>query len=152
MVAAGYDLMAARYAEWQTLIVGDPRDQYVERLLARLPAGPEILEIGSGGGVEPTPTFAKLGRLIGVDISQAQIERARATVPNAQFIHADILETTFDDESFDAAVALFVLTHILPPNSPASSTESPTGFDRAVCFSRRSAAPRLSTTRLKTVG
>lgn len=119
LVAAGYDRMAARYAEWQTRIVGDPRDRYIERLLARLPPGPDILEIGSGGGVEPTPTFAKLGRLVGVDISRTQIERARATVPNAQFTHADILETTFDNESFDAVVALFVLTHIPTAELPS---------------------------------
>ena len=112
MVAAGYDQMAECYAKWQTRIVGDPRDRYIKRLLARLPPAPDILEIGSGGGIEPTPTLAKLGRLVGVDISRAQIERAEATVPNAQFIHADILETAFADESFDAVVALFVLTHI----------------------------------------
>src|SRR3989442_9484433 len=106
VVAEGYDQMAARYAEWQTRFVGAPRDRYIERLLARLPPDPEILEIGSGGGVEPTPTLAKLGHLIAVDISRAQIERARTQVPNAQFIHADILEATFDAESFDAVVAL----------------------------------------------
>lgn len=118
VVAAGYDRIAARYAEWQTRIVGDPRDRYIERLLARLPHDPDILEIGSGGGVEPTPTFARRGRLVGVDISRAQIERARATAPNAQFIQADILETGFDDETFDAVVALFVLTHIPTPDLP----------------------------------
>jgi cyclopropane fatty-acyl-phospholipid synthase-like methyltransferase len=119
VVAAGYDQMASRFAEWQTRIVGDPRERYIERLLARLPPDPEILEIGSGGGVEPTPTLAKLGHLIGVDISRAQIERAGAKVPNAQFIHADILETRFDDESFDAVVALFVLTHIPTAELPS---------------------------------
>ena len=104
--------MAARYAEWQTRVVGDPRDRYVERLLERLPPDASILEIGSGGGVEPTPTFANRGSLVGVDISRAQIERARTAVPGAEFIHADIIETAFADESFDAVVALFVLTHV----------------------------------------
>jgi SAM-dependent methyltransferase len=112
VVAAGYDRMATRYAEWQTRIVGDPRDRYVERLLSRLPRDPDILEIGSGAGVEPTPTFAKRGRLVGVDISRAQIERAQATVPNARFVQGDILETALDEETFDAVVALYVLTHI----------------------------------------
>lgn len=112
VVAAGYDRIAARYAEWQTRIVDDPRDRYVEQLLAGLPDTPDILEIGSGAGVEPTPTFANRGRLVGIDISEAQVERARTNVPNARFIHADILEVKFDDESFDAVVALYVLTHI----------------------------------------
>jgi SAM-dependent methyltransferase len=112
VVAAGYDRVAARYADWQTRVVGDPRDLYIERLLSRLPPNPDILEIGSGGGVEPTPTFARRGRLVGVDISRVQIERARATVPDGQFMHGNILDAQFDDESFDAVVALFVLTHI----------------------------------------
>jgi len=30
VVAAEYDRMAERYAEWQTRIVGDPRDRYVD--------------------------------------------------------------------------------------------------------------------------
>jgi SAM-dependent methyltransferase len=112
VVAAGYDRMAGRYAEWSTRIVGDPRDRYIERLLSLLPPHPDVLEIGSGGGVEPTPKFARRGRLVGVDISRTQIERARANVPGGQFLHADILDTDFDDESFDAIVSLFVLTHI----------------------------------------
>jgi SAM-dependent methyltransferase len=118
VVSEGYDHMAARYAEWQARILGDPRDAYVERLLARLPPDPDILEIGSGGGVEPTPTLARRGRLVGVDISRAQIDRARASVLSAQFIQADILGTTFDDETFDAVVALFVLTHIPTDDLP----------------------------------
>lgn len=112
VVAAGYDSIAARYADWRKGVVGDPRAEYIERLLSRLPLDPDILEIGSGGGVEPTPTLARRGRLVGVDISTAQIKRARASVPDGHFIHADVLETNFDDAAFDAVVALFVLTHI----------------------------------------
>jgi cyclopropane fatty-acyl-phospholipid synthase-like methyltransferase len=112
VVAAGYDQMAARYAQWQTDVVGDPRSRYVERLLAQLPPDPEILEIGSGGGVEPTPTLARLGRLVGVDISRTQIDRARAAVPDGEFVRADILDMSFANASFDAVVALYVLTHI----------------------------------------
>jgi cyclopropane fatty-acyl-phospholipid synthase-like methyltransferase len=33
-------------------------------------------------------------------------------VPNARFVQGDILETALDEETFDAVVALYVLTHI----------------------------------------
>ena len=112
IVAAGYDAMAGRYAAWQTTVVGDPRGRYVERLLALLPASPNILEIGCGAGVEPSPTFARIGRLTGIDVSRAQIDRAREALPSAELICGDITTTTFDASSFDAAVALYVLTHV----------------------------------------
>jgi hypothetical protein len=58
VVSEGYDHMAARYAEWQARILGDPRDAYVERLLARLPPAPDILEIA---GEESSPHRRSLG-------------------------------------------------------------------------------------------
>jgi uridine kinase/SAM-dependent methyltransferase len=119
VVAAGYDAIADRYAEWQAQIAGDPRARYVEEMLALLPLRPDILEIGVGGGIEPTPTLARRGRLVAVDISEAQLARARGAVPDAGFIRADITAAEFAPASFDAVVALYVLTNIprgeLPP-------------------------------------
>ena len=112
LVAAGYDAMVARYAEWAAQVVGDPRERYVRELLSRIPSSPDVLEIGCGAGVEPTPTLAAGGRLVGIDVSRAQIERARVAVPEGEFIHGDVTTATFDPESFDAVVALYVLTHI----------------------------------------
>ncbi len=112
IVAAGYDAMAERYATWQSAVAGDPRAGYVERLLDLLPTSPDVLEIGCGAGIEPSRTFARVGRLTGVDISRAQIERARKALPSAELLHADITKATFSRGSFDAVVALYVLTHI----------------------------------------
>jgi SAM-dependent methyltransferase len=119
LVAAGYDAISERYAEWQSRIIDDPRRQYVQKLLALLPKRPDILEIGCGAGVEPTPTFARVGTLTGIDISRAQIERARAAVPDATLIHGDVTTATFAASSFDAAVALYVFTHIPGSELPA---------------------------------
>ncbi len=58
-----------------------PRERYVQKLLSLVPEHPDILEISCGAGIEPTPTLARVGRLIGIDVSGAQIERARAAIP-----------------------------------------------------------------------
>jgi SAM-dependent methyltransferase len=119
IVAAGYDAISERYATWQSTVVGDPRDRYVRELVAILPETPDILEIGCGAGIEPTPTFARIGRLVGIDISRVQIDRARAAIPDAELIHGDVTTANFIPRSFDAVVALYVLTHIptsaMPP-------------------------------------
>ena len=118
VVAAGYDAIADRYAAWAAGIEGDPRDRYVERLLALLPANPRILEIGCGAAVEPTPTLARMGTLVGIDLSARQLARARDAVPNGTFLLADIVEADFDPASFDAVVALYVLTHVSTADLP----------------------------------
>jgi SAM-dependent methyltransferase len=112
IVAAGYDAMSERYAAWQSEIAGDPRDRWVQQLLSLAPERPDVLEIGCGAGIEPSPTFATVGRLTGVDISRAQIERAQKALPGAELLHADITKATFPPGSFDAVVALYVLTHV----------------------------------------
>jgi SAM-dependent methyltransferase len=118
LVGAGYDAMHARYAAWAAQIVGDPRERYVARLLSLVPEHPDVLEIGCGAGVEPTPNLAARGRLVGIDISKAQVERARAAIPEVEFIHGDITGANFDAESFDAVVALYVLTHVPSAECP----------------------------------
>jgi SAM-dependent methyltransferase len=112
VVAGGYDTISDRYAEWAREIRGDPRHRYVERLLTLLPGRPDILEIGCGAGVEPTPTLARIGTLVGIDVSTAQLERARRALPEGSFVLGDVLEARFAARSFDAVVALYVLTHV----------------------------------------
>ncbi len=119
LVRDGYDAMSERYAEWQSEIADDPRDRWTRRLLALLPDHPDILEIGCGAGIEPTPTFARLGRLTGIDISGAQIDRARKALPGVELIHGDVTTATFPAASFDAIVALYMLTHVPGADLPA---------------------------------
>jgi SAM-dependent methyltransferase len=59
-----------------------------------------------------------VGRLVGIDISAAQIERARDVVLEAELIHGDVTTATFEPGSFDAVVALYVLTHVPAADLP----------------------------------
>jgi SAM-dependent methyltransferase len=118
IVRDGYDAMSERYAAWQSDIADDPRDRWTQRLLSLLPERPDILEIGCGAAIEPTPTFARIGRLTGIDISRGQIDHARKALPAAELIHGDVTTATFPASSFDAVVALYTLTHVPAADLP----------------------------------
>lgn len=45
--------------------------------------------------------FQGRARMVGVDLSQAQLARARASVPGATFVHQDMARVRFPDSSFD---------------------------------------------------
>ena len=51
--------------------------------------------------------------------SKAQLELARANVPNAKFIEADMASLTFPEASFDAVTAFYSLTHVPRTQVPA---------------------------------
>jgi predicted TPR repeat methyltransferase len=112
IVAAGYDAMADRFADWQREVSGSTRPERLERLLQLLPVRPDVLELGVGAGVRSTRTLAERGRLTGVDVSGEQLRRARERLPAATLIEADLTELELEEESFDAVVAFYVLNHV----------------------------------------
>ena len=119
VVAAGYDAIADRFAAWQRTVRGSARDRYLDELLRRLPPEPDVLELGCGAGVRSTRKLAERGRLVGVDISEVQLRRARERAPSATFTHADMTRVRFEPESFDAVVSLFALAHVPRAELPA---------------------------------
>lgn len=86
--------------------------QWVDALLEALREDADVLELGCGGGSAASRALARRHRLTGVDLSSAQLERARRAVPDARFLHGDALAIELDAASFDAVVSLFMLGHI----------------------------------------
>ena len=111
IVATGYDTIAERYAEWAASFES-PAMKWLDKLLARLEDGSNVLELGCGGGGPATRALAERHHLFGVDISPRQIERARARVPNASFLCADATELELEPGRFDAVVSLYMLGHV----------------------------------------
>ena len=103
-----YDRLASAYAESR---VGETHPE-LEWLLERLEDGSAVLDIGCGAGVPVTQLLAKRFAVTGVDVSKEMLRLARANVPNANFVRADITSVEFDESTFDAAVAFFSLFHI----------------------------------------
>lgn len=86
--------------------------RWVEKLLARLEDDSNVLELGCGGGAPATKRLAERQRLLGIDISARQVERARTHVQHATFRQADATELEFEPASFDAVVSLYMLGHV----------------------------------------
>ena len=112
LVARGYDAIAEEFAEWRDRIVGDPRLEWAEALAARLDDGSRVLELGCGAGTAETQQLARRFRVTGVDVSTEQIARARASVPEAEFLLGDFTSLELARGSFEAVVSFYALNHV----------------------------------------
>ena len=111
IVADGYDAIAERYADWAASFES-PTLAWVDKLLARLEDGAQVLELGCGGGGPATQALAARHEVLGVDISPRQVERARERVPGARFLCADATGLELEPARFDAVVSLHMLGHV----------------------------------------
>ncbi len=82
-----------------------------EKLLKRLPAQAQVLELGCGAGVPCTQLLAQQAQVTGVDISEAQTA-LEATGPDVILLQADMMTLTFPAASFDAVVAFYSIIHL----------------------------------------
>jgi len=113
LVRAGYDEMAAAYAEWARSAESNrKRDRWVEALARSLPAGTTLLDLGCGPGHEMA-CWSRAGlKLTGVDLSPANLARARTHAPGATFLCADMTRQMFSLQSFEVVVAFYSLIHV----------------------------------------
>lgn len=108
LVQRGYDGCAAAYHEARKNEAGHELDL----LTRRLEDGATVLDVGCGAGVPYTRTLAQRFNVTGVDSSSGMIQRARANVPNGNFILGDIMSAEFPPASFNAVVAFYSVFHL----------------------------------------
>lgn len=118
-VAAGYDALVARFAEWSSAVADPARDELFADFVRRVPPGARVLDVGCGSGASWAGGLAARFALTGIDISPGQIEAARRNVPTGTFLVADVTAIEFDDGAFDGATALYSIGHL-----PAHEHES----------------------------
>lgn len=111
LVAAGYDAMIDTWEAWKAQITDDPRADWCADLVSRLTAGAHVVELGCGGGTAETALLAAPFELTCVDLSERQLERAQARVPEARYVLADIAEVDFPAGSLAAVASFYVLNH-----------------------------------------
>lgn len=117
MVEKGYDQVVDAYAQLEDATW--PRMRWLEKLLVLLPPGACVLDLGCGLGDPADIAVAQRHRITGVDISEAQLRKARQNVPTGTFIHADLATVAFPPESFDAVVSFYTLEHLPREEHPA---------------------------------
>ena len=111
LVGAGYDAMADTWESWSAHVGNDPRHEWLARLVALVPAGGHVVELGCGNGTLETRELAARFRLTGVDLSAEQLRRARERVPGAAFVEGDLTTVEFEAGSLAAVCSFYVFNH-----------------------------------------
>lgn len=82
-----------------------------------------VLDVGCGVGKTDALLFPNLGKLCGVDVSSASVERARRENPQVDCRVYDGETLPFGNASFDAAFLICVLHHVVPEARAALMSE-----------------------------
>jgi len=98
-----------RIAAWQSLTGPNPRELALEAVAEARPQ--RVLEVGCGQGWASEWIQQELGaEVVAVDQSERMVELTRARGVDARL--GDVQELPFEDESFDAALAAWMLYHV----------------------------------------
>lgn len=78
--------------------------------------GERVLEVGVGTGLT-LPLYPRHCQVVGIDLSQAMLDKARERVRrdglgNVQLLHMDAADMAFEDDSFDWVIAAYVVTAV----------------------------------------
>jgi len=126
-VRRGYDAVSVRYRG------DDDTDEryaeWVKLLRQRVGPGARVLDLGCGCGVPLARLLSVDHQVVGVDISPAQVSRARHLVPAASVVQGDMTEIDFRPAVFDVVVSLFGLIHV-------PLAEQPDLLGRIACWLR----------------
>ena len=98
-------------------LLGRVTSQVAEPLLDAVGArrGTRLLDVATGPGYVAARAAERGAEPIGIDFSDTMLAYARAHVAGVEFVHGDATALPFEDESFDAVVAAFVLLHLGTP-------------------------------------
>ena len=111
--AAGWEEKAVAYER----LFGAITDRVVTRLLeaASVGAGARVLDVATGPGWVAARAAERGASVVGIDVAQAMIARARDAHPSVEFRRADAQELPFADASFDAVVGNLAVMHFSRP-------------------------------------
>lgn len=133
-----YDQIAEKYCEI-TERKGDRefQEKMLDRTLDFMPSNPRIIDLGCGDGRDTEHLRKKGADVVGIDLSNAMIDLARKKYPECAFLHSDMRDTVFPDDTFQGAWASTSISNV--PKSELSSVEKEIyrilETDSTFCFS-----------------
>jgi hypothetical protein len=83
LVAAGYDAMIDAYEAWAARITDDPRAEWCDEVLTRLPRGARVVELACGGG---TSEIRRLSERFALTFSGFEPETNRRLLTGAGLV------------------------------------------------------------------
>lgn len=126
LVRRGYDAISHAYRRDDG--TADPATEenpgrylaWTDELAALLPRPARVLDLGCGAGIPAAKALTAHGlQVVGVDFSGVQLARARALVPAARFLQADMTQLRLRPACLDAVVAFYSLIHVPVPEQRA---------------------------------
>jgi SAM-dependent methyltransferase len=94
------------------------RDRVLRRCLGQFIRDQSVLELGCGEGHLTREVFGRARSVVGIDISDVAIARARSLeLPNARFKNADLLQTSFT--GYDVIAAIECIHYLSHPEQGA---------------------------------
>ena len=110
LVEPGYDCVAGDYHRQREL---HSEQALLEQFAALLPPAGQVLDIGCGAGVPIAKFFSDRGyAVVGIDLSQAMLDLAKANVPDGRFLKGDMSELNFPDASCQVVACCRALVHL----------------------------------------
>src|SRR4051812_18915566 len=106
-----YDALAPRWDAWSSAIVPDLREEWSRKVEEYARPGERVLELGCGTGVPVGRFLAARYDYTGVDASPGMLAQARAALPGANLMHADMHTLDFPAGSLGAVIAFFSISH-----------------------------------------
>ena len=84
-----------------------------------MPTGDKIIEVGVGTGIS-LPLYPRHCKVVGIDLTKKMLDQAERKKERHGLTHVELMEMdaermTFDDDTFDHAVAAFVITVVPNP-------------------------------------
>ena len=94
--------------------------QWPQRIIkaADVKEGDSVLEVGCGTGVLAREVIKRVGPdggVTGLDLSESMLGVARSICPDVDFRQGNAMDLPFDNESFDAVIAPFMLMFVSEP-------------------------------------
>ena len=113
LVRDGYDRVSHAYrGDTFELDAQSGYAHWLRRLTRRLTPGARVLDLGCGNGIPVARELSGRFAVTGGDLSPVQIERARALVPGARFVCADMTSVEFEPASFDCVAAFYSIINV----------------------------------------
>jgi SAM-dependent methyltransferase len=107
---AGWERRAAHYGDFAGHVSSRLADPLLDA--AGVGSGVRTIDVATGPGYVAAAAAERGADVIGVDVSAAMVTLARTRHPGLDFRQADAESLPFDDGTFDAVVANFLVPHL----------------------------------------